>query len=214
MNSYYKISDIVFRFDSNTVLKFNTVLSYVDGNGNLRYSHNEYQYPLNRNSKEQIVRGVVRHSNYFLSIESKNYNINLNLYLKLKSGDFYQFKKTFIRYMENPNNTNNVTMQFESGQFVTLSRTSDYNITIDCNSLYKIHLEGFRAIEFVSILEEINMLQMWNNHMIYMTSNNFLGEFDNLGALESLDNDNIGVETKSGYTVKPKVKENKSFFDL
>lgn len=214
MNSYYKISDILFRFDNDTVLKFSTVLSYVDGNGNLRYSHNEYQYPLKRNSKEQVVRGVVRHSNYFLSIESKNYSTNLNIFVKLRSGDFYQFKKTFIKYIENPENTNNVTMQFESGQFITLSKSNDYSIFIDCNSLCKIHLEGFRVIEFVSVLEEINMLQMWNNHMIYITSNNFLGEFDNLCALESPEDNNIGVQTKSGYIVKPKQKENKSFFDL
>ena len=210
MENYYKISDIIFKFDNNTVLKFNTVLSYVDNLGNTKFSHNEYQFTLNRKQKNEVVRSIIRHPNYYLSIESRRENSNIKEFLKINSGDFYQFKIAINKYLQN-NNSTDMSMQLENGQFITLSKSNN-NLIINCNAHYNINLESFKLIEFVSIINELNLMQMWNNHMIYISSNNYLGKFQNYTTVD--DTDKGKIDTKSNFITSGKKPVKKSFFDL
>lgn len=206
ISDYHKISDILFRFDNNIVFKFTTILSYVDSFGSTKFSHTEYKYNITRKSKTETVKSVNRFSNYYVSFESKNDNIASKLILK--SGDFYQFKVSINKFVQNEN-SKNTTMQIQSGQFITLTRKNS-EVYVDFDSLFKVKLESFKLIEFISIINEINMIQMWNNHILYISTSNFIGNDFNLKDLDS--NDFSNTSTKSKYKINNNKKS--SFFSI
>lgn len=191
-SAYYKISDILFKFDSTTELRFNTVLSYVDKYGNTRYSHSEFEYPLTRNGKKEIVRSVTRRPNYFLSIENRALS-GVKEFLKIKGGDFYVLRESLSKVMAL--NNKDIVMQLENGQVLVLSRSKNnkYGLVIDCNSMYKIQLESIKLLEFLNIMNEINMLMMWNMHMSYISTSNYLGNLN----LKSINNNSEFNDVKT-----------------
>lgn len=205
LQDYYKISDTLFKFKDNTELKFNSILSYFDSYNNVRYFHSEYSFYKSDRNGEQIQTSMVkRYPNYYLSIENKNNNS----FIKMRDGDFYQFKTTLNTILQMENHTR--SLQIESNQFITFDKKPN-SLMIDFNG-FKVLLDSFELINFVAIINDINLINLWNCHTQYISSSNYLGmEFLNFKITDNTDKST--VTTKSNYKTEKYKGKKKSFFD-
>lgn len=201
LDKYYKISDILFIFNDKTELKFNSVLYYTTNEGVINYFHKEYTF--NKNNLSTV--SVKRYPSFYLSIENKE----LDLFLMLKSGDFYQFKATIFSILKE--NKLSLSLQLQSGNFMEIIKSNN-QVFIKFNN-YTLSLDSFELLNFISIIDSINLLELWNYHVQYVSSSNYIGsEFLKFKPIDTSDNKSI-VETKSKFKTSTYNNRKKSFFD-
>ena len=205
---YYKISDILFHFNENVILKFSSLLSTLNKNNEIKYLHNEYEFTMNKGNNSEVFKTIIRTPSYYLSIENK---ANKKEFLKINNFDLFQLRTGLLSFTNS--GKDDLYIQMNNMEFIKIykAETTD-NICIECNNMQTIYITNSKLLELVSILVEINMLNLWNHHMTYAsnTSNRYLG----LSTTVIENTNNSYVDTKSKKIVKGAKERKKSFFDL
>lgn len=207
-NNYYKISDVIYKFEDNILMKFNSKIFYVDKLGNKRYSNNEYEFKLHKNNKSITARSILRHPSCNITMESKD---NTNCYLILNQGDIFIIKNSINSLFSSEYNKNLIT-EFSNNQLMKFNRLTEDRFSMNLNNLFTINMKTYELMKFYARLNEINFLRQWEAHMNFIYCNNHLGE--DIFVINSY-NQEYNKESNNQYITKPKTTNNeKSKFDF